>query len=164
MMNDVYNKLNNWLDKSQGKEIVLDQKRPRAFERVKRHTPQDITEFEVKTGKPLPQPYATFLKDVGACRLFLLGGIGVEFLCLDEMAAFYTLAFPGEDFNDVDFLLPVTISAYGSHLLMRSDGKIALSDVDMLPEDWDEFLESWVDFDEWLSHLVNSGGNYFYGL
>jgi len=159
---DAYDQINRWIAESSGAPIDIGVEERCSFSRSRLFNENDLRDFESSSGVALPHQYRTFLKSVGAAKLFAVGGSGIEVLSPSEIKGFSKKVF----YNFGDDLYPNLLLAvsmprfgyFGGFLVGEAEIKdYSVFYPDEPPELWIEEAD-FVQFDRWIVNLVKSKG------
>jgi hypothetical protein len=159
---EVMDRLDSLIKRSKGNFISLAPDSEYAFEKIKSYSDDDLLKFEQILKITLPKPYRLFLKEVGACRLYINEfGLGVEFQRLEEIEEFAAQIFE-QNKNIFPTLLPIAYLSNRGDVagfdLNREEPNFSVFFHEAPPEQWIEEVDVWCSFASWLTMLVQSNG------
>jgi SMI1 / KNR4 family (SUKH-1) len=154
--------LSNLITRSQGNLILLAPDLEWKFSKIKTYSDNDLLDFERTLKVVLPESYKLFLKEIGACEIYINQyDLGVEFKRLEEIEDFATQVLV-ENASLFPRLLPVAYLSNRGDVagfdLTREGDNFTVFFHEEPPESWLDEPDDWCSFASWLTTLVQSNG------
>jgi hypothetical protein len=154
--------LSSLITRSQGNLILLAPNLEWKFSKIKSYSDDDLLDFEKTLKVVLPKPYKLFLKEIGACEIYINQyDLGVEFKRLEEIEDFAAQVLV-ENTGLFPTLLPIAYLSNRGDVagfdLTREGDNFTVFFHEYPPESWLDETEDWCSFESWLTMLVESNG------
>ncbi|MCG7963063.1 MAG: SMI1/KNR4 family protein [Candidatus Thiodiazotropha taylori] len=161
---DTCKEIDSLIARSCGSNILLPCGEEYAFERVKRYSLSELSEFENKFGINLPDEYKYFLMTVGSSKIYIDEyGLGIEFLSLERLIDFSNKVF--ENMKNPFPKLMIIASNIGRGDFISygigddsQDYRLATLSHEEDPERWLQENTEWSTLRNWLVTLFESEG------